>query len=73
MALLAVYHNMLKVEDLNFLCIVGRAHREKVPDLRPFDCDPHLLDIVLTKDWGSFETASVGGAQWYILFIDDYS
>jgi len=56
--------------DLCKFCIMSRRHRVA------FSTSQHkiknLLDLIHTDVWGSLPVASIGGARYYITFIDDF-
>ena len=57
--------------DLCEFCILGRQRRVS------FSTSEHrskgLLDLIHTDVWGPSPVASIGGARYYVTFIDDFS
>jgi len=57
--------------DLCKFCIMGRQHRVA------FSTSQHktkcFLDLIYTDVWGPSSVASIGGARYYVTFIDNFS
>ena len=56
--------------DLCKFCIMGRQHKVSL------STSQHkikgLLDLIHTDVWGSSLVASIGGARYYVTFIDEF-
>lgn len=52
-------------------CLKGKMTRTPFPKVSNRKSD--ILDIIHTDVWGPIKTASLGGAKYYVEFIDDHS
>jgi len=53
-------------------CILGKMHREEFP-VRVEKKQRDILELVHTDLCGPMQTKSLGGALYFLLFIDDYT
>ena len=54
-------------------CVLGKCHRSSIPRVRSSGRAAGLLDLVHSDVCGPLQVPSLGGARYFVTFIDDHS
>ena len=60
-------------EEVCAPCVLGKCHRSPIPRTRSVGRAANVLDLVHSDVCGPLQVPSLGGARYFVTFIDDYS
>ena len=60
-----------EIDGIYAACQFGKQHRDPFPKER--NISKSLLDIIQSNVWDPTQTTTLGGCQYYVTFINDFS